>query len=195
MRAFSCGIVPGVADISWSAYALAMFTPEQRAAAVAATYEPQEPVTPIPPPAPPANYGGGLGFLVQVGSRLLDPNKPGELNEIMAAGWRYEAGQWIGPGGSGQAKTADQAAASQPGRAGLSSVASVSFVPGGAVLGTQVPVAPPVLLPSFVGGRMGAIRIGGGMRPESGGTPVRIVMGPGSEVFPRIRMGVMNWGR
>lgn len=184
-----------MADIAWSAYALAMFTPEQRAAAVSATYEPPDDVTPIPPPPPPANFGGGLGFLVQVGTRLLDPNKPNELQAIMAAGYRYESGRWIGPGAAGVAATADQAAASGGTRVGLSSVAPVSFIPGGSVLGTQVPLAPAVLLPSFVGGRTGEIRMAGGMRPASGGTPKRIVMGPGSGVLPQVRMGVSNWGR
>jgi len=183
----------GVADVSWSAYALAMFTPEQRAAAVNAVYEPPDDLKPIPPPVPPAS-AGSIGFLVQVGSRLLNPNKPGELAEIHAAGWRYEGGRWIAPGAAGVAATPDQVAATG-GRVGLSSVAPVSFIPGGSVLGTSVPLAPPVLLPSFVGGRLGDIRMGGGMRPDAGGTPKRIVMGPGRSAFPAIRMGVANWGR
>lgn len=183
-----------MADIAWSAYALAMFTPEQRAAAVNAVYEPVEDTRPIPPPAPPAS-AGGLGFLVQVGSRLLNPNLPNELREIMAAGWRYEGGKWIAPGSLGTVATPDQVLAQTGGRIGLSSVAPVSFIPGGSVLGTQVPVAPAVLLPSFVGGRLGTVRIGGGMRPESGGTPRRVVMGPGTSVLPQVRMGPLEWGR
>lgn len=183
-----------MADITWSAYALAMFTPEQRAAAVNATYEPVDYVAPIPPPPAPAT-AGGLGFLVQVGSRLLNPNLPNELKEITAAGWRYEGGRWIAPGALGTAATPDQVLAQTGGRIGLSSVAPVSFIPGGSVLGTQVPVAPSVLLPSFVGGRLGVVRIGGGMRPESGGTPRRVVMGPGSSVLPQVRMGPIVWGR
>jgi len=37
--------------------------------------------------------------------------------------------------------------------------------------------------------------MGGGMRAESGGTPKRVVMGPGTAVLPQVRMGVENWGR
>lgn len=183
-----------MADIAWSAYALAMFTPEQRAAAVNAVYEPPDDVTLIPPPLPPAT-SGSLGFLVQVGSRLLNPNVPGELQEIHAAGWRYEGGRWIAPGSPGIAATPDQVVAGGGGRVGLSSVAPQTVIPGGSVLGTTVPIAPAVLLPSFVGGRLGVVRIGGGMRPESGGTPRRVVMGPGSSVLPQVRMGPLNWGR
>lgn len=185
-----------MADITWSAYALAMFTPQQRAAAVNAVYEPPEILQPLPPPPTPPQGGSTIGFLVQVGGRLLNPNIPGELQAIHAAGWRYEAGQWIAPGSPGRAATPDQVAAGGGVRpSSLSSVSSASAVQGASVLGTTVPFAPPVLLPSFVGGRMGVIRIGGGMRPEAGGTPKRIVMGPGSSVFPAIRMGVTNWGR
>jgi len=184
-----------VADIAWSAYALAMFTPEQRAAAVNAVYEPPDDLQPIPPPPAPSRPVGGLGALVQVGSRLLDANKPGELQEIYAAGWRYEGGRWIAPGSPGVAATPDQVLASTGGRVGLSSVAPLSFIPGGSVLGSVVPAAPAVLLPSFVGGRTGTIRMGGGMRAESGGTPKRVVMGPGTAVLPQVRMGVENWGR
>lgn len=183
-----------MADISWSAYALAMFTPEQRAAAVNAVYEPPDDVQPIPPPPPPAT-SGNIGFLVQVGSRLLNPNLPNELQLIHAAGWRYEGGRWIAPGSQGVAATPDQVAAGGSRPPGLSSVAPVSFIPGGSVLGTTVPTAPAVLLPSFVGGRLGVVRIGGGMRPESGGTPRRVVMGPGSAVLPQVRMGPIQWGR
>lgn len=183
-----------MADITWTAYALAMFTEEQRAAAVNATYEPPDSLTPIPPPAPPATTGT-IGYLVQVGSRLLDPNKPNELQEIHAAGWRYEGGRWIAPGSAGVAATPDQVAAQTGGRVGLSSVAPQSFIPGGSVLGTQVPLAPAVLLPSFVGGRLGVVRIGGGMRADAGGTPRRVVMGPGASVLPQVRMGPFTWGR
>lgn len=62
-------------------------------------------------------------------------------------------------------------------------------VGGGAILGYTVPVAPPVLLPSFVGGNLGAVRLGEGMRPESGGTE-RVIFGTprGSAGFiPEVR--------
>lgn len=167
---------------------MAMFTEEQRAAAVAAVYEPPEILRPIPPPAGPAAPSLAASALIQVGGRLLDPNKPGEQAEIFAAGWRFEAGRWIAPGSLGQVATPDQAArvgASRP--SSISSVPSASSVQGGSVLGTTVPVAPPVLLPSFVGGRIGVVRIGGGMRPESGGHPDRVRFGDPS-TMPVVRM-------
>lgn len=165
-----------------------MFTPEQRAAAVNATFEPIEVIQPIPPPALPAAPSLMASALVQVGNRLLDPNKPDELAVIHAAGWRYMAGQWVAPGGLGVAATSDQAAAAGQSRpSSLSSVSSASSIQGASVLGTTVPVAAPVLLPSFVGGRIGVVRIGGGMRPESGGTPDRVRFGD-PQTMPVVRM-------
>lgn len=187
-----------MADVSWSAYALAMFTPEQRAAAVAAAYEPPEYLSPIPPTDPPGYVPlppGSPTIRVTIGGLSYDPNTPGQLAIIHAAGYRFESGRWIEPGALGVAASPDALQASTGGRIGLSSVAPVSFIPGGSVLGTSVPLAPPVLLPSFVGGRLGVVRIGGGMRAESGGTPRRVVMGPGGSVLPQVRMGPLIWGR
>lgn len=186
--------VVGMADVTWSAYALAMFTLEQRAAAVAATYEPVEEVRPIWPVTP---VGAGLPAEVFPGSPILslNPNDARDLAELFRLGWRYEGGRWIAAGAPGTVATPDQVLTQTGSRVGLSSVAPVSFVPGASVLGTIVPIAPAVLLPSFVGGRLGDIRMGGGMRPQHGGTPKRIVMGPGRGAFPAIRMGVLNWGR
>lgn len=113
---------------------------------------------------------------------------------MMADGFTWVVGRgWIR---AGQLTTADVMVAGVSSTSGATqTVQSAAVVGGGSVLGFTVPNAPAVLLPSFVGGNLGVIRMGGGMRPESGGTPVRIVMGPGSGVFPRIRMGVSNWGR
>lgn len=189
-----------MADIAWSAYALAMFTPEQRAAAV--NVLPDDPVirpVPIPPPGASAVQQTGLGIRITgpgIPPEGWDPNKPAEAAQIMALGWRFESGRWIAPGSLGTAATPDGIlAGGGGGRVGLSSVSQAISIAGGSVLGTTVPTAPPVLLPSFVGGRLGVVRIGGGMRPESGGTPKRVVMGPGGGILPIVRMGSENWGR
>lgn len=58
----------------------------------------------------------------------------------------------------------------------MATVFSQAVIQGASVLGVTVPNAPPVLLPSFVGGRLGRVEIAGGMRPESGGTE-RVVIG------------------
>lgn len=181
-----------VADITWSAYALAMFTPEERAAAVAAVYEPPEDIRPIPPVVPSAGQiSSGLGIRITgpgIPASGYDPNKPSELKELHRLGWRFEAGRWIPPGALGLAADSDGAIAASGARPpGVSSVISASTVQGASVLGSIVPFAPPVLLPSFVGGRVGVVRIGGGMRPESGGNPDRIRFGD-PNLLPVVRM-------
>lgn len=163
-----------MADISWSAYAIAMFTPEQRAAAAgaAATFVPDEPRRPIPPPLP-AAPSLAQGAIVDG----LDANDPAQLAQILAKGWIYEAGQWrkIPAGTIGTAVTPP---GDPPvgGRVGMATVSTASVIQGASVLGSIVPYAPAVLLPSFVGGRLGRIEIAGGMRPESGGTE-RVIIG------------------
>jgi len=156
------GITPGVADITWSAYALAMFTPEERAAAAAVTYEPPDNSTPIPPGGPrlPVESSGSSPI------PGLNPNNPADLQRIMAAGWRYDGGRWLN-GSLGVLANPDGVSAGRPSGAFFQTAA---VIPGGSVLGYTVPTAPAVLLPSFVGGRLGALRMGEGLRPESGGT-------------------------
>lgn len=164
-----------MADISWSAYALAMFTPEQREAAVNAQ---PDPGTTAIVPLPPINYGvpvipsgdPGSGTRVTIGTTSYDTNNPIHLRIIYDLGWSYFAGQWRPPSAPGIPQTIDQIVQSGGALvAGVSTVVSASFTQGMSVLGTTVPNAPPVLLPSWVGGRVGVIRIGEGMRPESGG--------------------------
>lgn len=165
-----------MADVTWSAYALAMFTEEQRAAAVNAAYEPPETSRPIPP-APPTTVN--VPTLRVAG---LNPNDPKDLGKLYEMGWRFEAGQWyqLTPGNPGTPADPD----GLRGRVGLSSVQGASSVGGGAVLGYTVPMAPPVLLPSYVGGRIGQVVIGAGTRPTVIGQSQdeRIVLGTGWRV-------------
>lgn len=175
-----------MADIAWTGYALAMFTPEQlaRAAAGQPTFVPDEGVLrPIPPPATPAAASVIQGR-VTIDGMSYDPNTPQQLAFILSRGWRYEGGRWIAPGSLGVAATPDQDPARPP---GLASIPSASSIAGASVLGTTVPYAPPVLLPTWVGGRVGVVRMGGGMRPESGGNPDRIRFGSPS-ILPVVRM-------
>lgn len=146
-----------MADIAWSAYALAMFTPAERAAAASATYVPDEPRRPLPPVLPPSPP------LLPQSLGTIDPQ------QMFDDGFIYVAGQWVRPGSPEATVTGGSP------RPTAAAFQSASTFGGGSVLGTQVPVAPPVLLPSFVGGRVGVVRQSGGLRPESGGTP-RVVM-------------------
>lgn len=162
-----------MADITWSAYALAMFTEEQRnAAAGAGTYVPDEPRRPIPPPLP-AAPSLAQGAIVDG----LNANIPSELAQLMARGWRYENGSWtkipVGYPGTAVVPPGDPAPG---GRVGMATVFTQAVIQGASVLGVTVPNAPPVLLPSFVGGRLGRVEIAGGMRPESGGQE-RVIIG------------------
>lgn len=164
---------------------MAQFTPEERECAVqGGTWDRGTQTCIVARPLPPA-----LPLLPPSASSAgsIDPE------QMFADGFVYVAGEWV-RWDSPQARGVGQLA---PGVAGgvkvLASV--VASISSGSVLGYDVPAAAAVALPSFVGGAMGVIRMGGGMRPASGGTPVRIVMGPGSSVFPRIRMGATDWGR
>jgi len=162
-----------MADIVWSAYALAMFTEEQRAAAAGAvdTYVPPDPPSrPIPTPPPPAP--NTIAVIVDG----LNPNIPAQLNELYRRGWRFENGRWfqLAPGAQGTSTIPPGDPVG--GRVGYASVPSQAVIQGGSVLGYSVPVAPAVLLPSFVGGRLGRVEIAGGMRPESGGQE-RVIIG------------------
>lgn len=163
-----------MADISWSAYALAMFTPEQRAAAVAAAYEPPDTSRPIPVPQPRLPVESSSSSPIPG----LDPNNPADIRAIFAAGWRYEGGRWLN-GSLGVTANPDGMVNSGRPAGAFFQVASV--IPGGSVLGYQVPTAPAVLLPSFVGGRLGRVSLGEGLRPESGGSE-RVRIGRMSQV-------------
>lgn len=164
-----------MADISWSAYALAMFTEEQRAAAAGAgsTYVPDERPVVIPPvtgdstgvPVPLIVGRSTSELRVMTG---LDPNNPADAAVLAEQGWTFQNGTWI----------KGQYGASTSGGAGTYTAGSGSFnrsaslASSGTVLGYTVPAAAPVLLPAWVGGRIGVIREPGGYRPESGGTPL-----------------------
>lgn len=173
-----------MADISWSAYALQMFTPEQRAAAVTAVPDPPRPITPpLPEPIPTGGVMSVAGGVRITGPGIpatgYDPNKPSDLNALYALGWRFENGSWIAPGSPGVAASPDQVLAGGGARPpGLASVQSASSIAGGSVLGNAVPAAPAVMLPTWVGGAIGHIIRSGGTRPESGGT-LRVVKGEG----------------
>lgn len=167
-----------MADISWSAYALAMFTPEQRAAAAGLAYVPEEPRVPLPPVPPPA--GGVVSApIVYVGlstahlrdSTGLDPNDPSDQAVLNEQGWTFVGGEWFKRGGASTTGGAGNSPSGAPRPTGASFQSASSFG-GGSVLGYSVPVAPPVLLPNWINGRIGVIRQPGGYRPESGGTPL-----------------------
>lgn len=144
-----------------------MFTPEQRAAAVNAVYEPVDPpARPIPPQPILPGIRDSAGYSPIPG---LDPNRPADLQQIMAAGWRYEGGRWLN-GSLGVAANPDGLPPAQAGRPAGAFFATAAVIPGGSVLGYTIPTAPPVLLPSFVGGRLGRVSLGEGLRPESGGS-------------------------
>lgn len=170
-----------MADIAWSAYALAMFTPEERAAAVAVVPN-DPPIQHVPqPPVVQGPVNTGLGLRITgpgIPVSGYDPNKPDEQAKLFVLGWRFEAGRWIAPGSPGVASTPDQVAASGGRPPGLSSLTSVSSIAGGSVLGVTVPAAPAVMLPEWVGGRIGHVIRSGGTRPESGGV-LRIIKGEG----------------
>lgn len=177
-----------MADISWTAYALAMFTPEERAAAVDTRPLPPEPLS---LPLPPINYGipvipsgdPGSGSRVTVGTVSYDTNNPLHLRILYDLGWYFFQGSWVPPIGT-MPRTVDEARAGGFVRpSSLSAVPTASFFQGMTVLGQVVPVAAPVLLPLWVGGIVGFIRMGEGMRPESGGEE-RFIWG--ERVMPQI---------
>lgn len=150
-----------------------MFTEEERAAAAGVAFVPDEqPSRPIPPglPAAPSLAQGAI-------VDGLDANDPRQQAELFARGWRFEAGTWrkipVGSVGTAVVPPGDPAPS---GRVGMATVFSQSVIQGASVLGVTVPNAPPVLLPSFVGGRLGRVEIAGGMRPESGGQE-RVIIG------------------
>lgn len=170
-----------MADIAWSAYALAMFTPEQRAAAVQAIPEdppglpPKPPVLPVTPPVG-TQLGLRVGFdLAAMMARTgLNPNVASDLQQLTAAGWHFEGGLWFN---GGLSASGVQGGTPNSVPAGPVAFVSAAAIPSGSVLGYTVPVAPAVLLPSWVGGRLGVVTMGAGMRPESGGQE-RVVFAP-----------------
>lgn len=106
-----------------------------------------------------------------IGTVSYDTNNPLHLRIIYDLGWYFYQGQWIPPVDTGVPRTIDQAIAGGFARpSSLAVVSSASFSQGMTVLGQIVPVAAAVLLPQWVGGLVGVIRMGEGMRPESGGT-------------------------
>lgn len=141
-------------DITWLPWAVQAFTEAQRAAA---TYDP-DPLVPIPPAPLPlaaplfASTGNlALVYTKERGWTTLQIAESQGLTQI------DEPGGAVAGGGA---------------KATAASYTSASSFGGGSVLGVQVPVAPAVLLPQWVGGRIGTIREPGGYRPESGGTPL-----------------------
>lgn len=154
-----------------------MFTPEQRAAAAAVAYVPTDPPV-VVPPGPPAGGSSGSSGPVYVGlstadlmrSTGLDPNTA-DIGVLFEQGWTFADGQWFKRGGASTSGGAGSAAGGAP-RPSAASYTSAAVYGGGSVLGYTVPIAPPVLLPLWVGGRVGKVREPGGYRPESGGTPI-----------------------
>lgn len=165
-----------MAQITWTEEALRMFTQEQRDAAAG---------SPAPQWVPPEiDYASG-DFALPVSGGSRDPNLGRvDPDQMFADGFVYVGGKWV-RADSAEARTAGQPQATGGPRPGLASVSALAFIPGGSVLGYQVPTAPPVLLPSFVGGRLGQVSIGQGMRPQSGGT-ARVRFGVG--ILPEVRM-------
>lgn len=175
-----------MAQVTWTASALGSFSPEELECAqrggswdrATQTCTPPgagltQPVIVVPPPGSSTTNTGAV-----------DPQ------QMFDDGFVYINGKWVkGDSAEALAYMNQQSG----GRAGMSSVQPATVIPGGSVLGYEVPAAPAVLLPSFVGGRLGEIRLGGGMRPASGGAPSRVRMGPVG--LPVVRMGVMGWGR
>lgn len=164
-----------MADITWSAYALAMFTPEQRAAAAGATntYEPEEEVVLLPPAGGGSTSGGQPTIIGRSTSELvamtgLNPNNPADLAVLNEQGWTFQNGTWVK--GTYGASTTGGAGTYNSGSGSFNK--SASLASSGTVLGYSIPAAAPVLLPSWIGGRIGVIREPGGYRPESGGTPL-----------------------
>lgn len=168
-----------MADIAWSISGVANFSPEERDCAVrGGTWDraKQDCIIAQPlPPAPPLNpisgppVGGGTTYVytVEMGWVPLSFAESDGLTIIAAPG-------------------STAVPIDQPGTL-------PAVIPSGSVFGQPLPIAAPVALPSFVGGLLGTVRMGGGMRPMSGGTPKRVVMG--TAVLPQVRMGVNNWGR
>lgn len=179
-----------MADITWSVFAAQNYTPEQLECAarggvwdrLSQTCTFAQPLPPADPLMPPVASTG-----------TIDPQ------QMFDDGFVYVAGKWV-KADSAEARGVSSTSASSGGGAARPGSASVlQVISSGSVLGYDIPAAAPVALPSFVGGLLGTVRIGGGMRGESGGTPKRVVMGPagaaGSTLLPQVRMGVNNWGR
>lgn len=179
-----------MAYIEWSVFAAQNFTPEQLDCAsrggtwdrVAQSCTFAQPLPPSEPLLPPSSIQS---------SGSVDPD------QMFADGFVYVSGRWVrwdSPEARGAGQAAQPSGGARPG-----SVSVLAVIPSGSVLGYDVPAAAPVALPSFVGGLMGTVRLGGGMRPSSGGTPKRVVMGPGNgsggTLLPQVRMGAVNWGR
>lgn len=165
---------------------MAQFTPEERdCAANGGVWDRASQsciVAQALPPAVPL-----LPAVVSIGGSI-DPD------QMFADGFVYVNGHWI-RWDSPEARGAGQTSLPSGGAPRPSSASTLSIISSGSVLGFEVPAAPAVALPSFVGGNLGTVRIGGGMRASAGGTPKRIVIGPGSSVLPQVRMGTRNWGR
>jgi len=170
-----------VAQIVWSLTGLSNFSPEERECAVQGGVWDRTTSTcsfaqPLPPSDPLAPDVASLGS--------VDPD------QMFADGFVYVAGKWVrfdSPEARGVVGAVIGGGAPRS-----ASVIPTAFS-GGSVLGFEVPAAPSVVLPSFVGGALGNVRMGGGLRPASGGTPVRVRMG--LAFLPVVRMGSENWGR
>lgn len=169
-----------MANVSWTGAGAANRSPEELDCAIAGgtwdniakrcilPFAPIEPVIPVNPPI-------GGGSVQQTGT--IDPD------QMFADGFVYINGRWVLADSRDAIDYANQQ--SGTGRPpGMSSVMPMSFVQGGSVLGVQVPVAPAVLLPSYVDGRIGRLELASGLRPESGGTE-RWIMGDA----PRLVLG------
>lgn len=172
-----------MAQITWSVFAAQNFTPEQLECAsrggswdrIAQSCSFAQPLPPADPLLPRVSTTG-----------TIDPD------QMFADGFVYVNGKWVRWDSAEARGLSTPTSVAGGGRPGSASVLTV--MSSGSVLGYDVPAAAAVALPSFVGGRLGTVRIGGGMRPASGGTPKRVVMGP-ANILPQVRMGVENWGR
>lgn len=172
-----------MAYVEWSIFGTANFSPEElECAKNGGSWNRADQSCTLARPIPPAPP---LVPLVPVGAQGTV-----DFQQMYDDGFVYVGGKWV------KADSAEARAVGQP--SGSPRPGSASVLPqfSSSVLGYDVPAASPVALPSFVGGLLGVVRIGGGMRPSSGGDPARVVMGD-TNLFPRVRMAgdVRNWGR
>lgn len=73
-----------------------------------------------------------------------------------------------------------------PGSPVATGATGASTIPSGSVFNSPILTAPPVALPSFIGGILGAVRFAEGLRPEFGGMDERVIFGEANRL-PLVR--------
>jgi len=149
-----------VAQITWTGQAIAQFSPEElECASRGGMWDRQTQTCTFAQPLG-ASTGIPIVRAPVVNTGTVDPD------QMFADGFVYWNGEWVR---WDDPRVLAATSSSTPRPPGMSSVLPQQVIQGASVLGTTVPVAPAVLLPSFVGGRLGTVEMGAGMRPESGG--------------------------